>query len=63
MGETKNTYILDQKSQTRWKGAVTLFLEVQDVRLWNGSNWFSSCLSKHFCEGRSRLLGRMKESN
>jgi hypothetical protein len=61
MGEMKNAYILAQKSQTRWKDAIILFLEVQDVRLWTGLQWFSSYLFKHFCEGESRLVARMKE--
>lgn len=63
MGEMKNAYILAQESQTRWKDAIILFLEVQDVRLWTGSKWFSSYLLKHFYEGGSRLVGRMKERN
>jgi hypothetical protein len=63
MGEMKNAYILTQKSQTRWKGVIILSLEVQDVRLWTGSKWFSSYLFKHFCEGGNGLVGRMTESD
>ena len=57
MGEMKNAYILAQKSQTRWKDAIILLLEVQDMRLWTGLKWFCSYLFKHFCEGGSRLVG------
>jgi len=48
MGEMKIACILAQKSQTRWKDAIILFLEVQDVRMWTGLKRFVSYLCE--CE-------------
>ena len=44
MGEVKNAFILAQKSQTMWKDAIILFLEVQDVRMWTGLKRIGSYL-------------------
>jgi len=63
MGEMKNACILAQKSQTRWKDDIILFLEVQDVIMWTGLKRFGLYLFKQLYECGSRLAGGMKNCN